>query len=435
MLEKIRSNPNSAIGIAAVLLVGILCQSSGAENPALAYMAEDFPELPFSTIALVTTLPSLMMIPASLGFSLLRRRFTFRSLFVVAAVLLVVGGIAPAWAQTFPEVLAWRALFGVGVGVMWPLAQSLIVELYGGNRQDTLLGWNSVVTAFGGIIWANVGGVLALQGWRVAFFTYFIPIAVLVFCGIFLPNSRPAGKKAAGAAAVAAEAAAAAGDGDGAVGEGPAAADEAAGSPDAASAKPARATKGLVGLTVLILVGYFLYNFCNMTYFTNISMKVVGEGLGDSAAAGLASSFYTVGSLIIGVVFGRAMKNRWFSRYSMAVGWIASAVGMLVVGLAPAYPAVVLGSVIQGFGTGTFMPTMVGIIGNVAGKQNASFILGISMGLVGASQFFGPTVFNMIAEALSLTAGGPCITLSAAAQLVFALAGTLVLVAVRRRQG
>ena len=434
MLEKIRSNPNSAIGIAAVLLVGILCQSSGAENPALAYMAEDFPELPFSTIALVTTLPSLMMIPASLGFSVLRRRFTFRSLFVAAAIILVVGGVAPAWAQTFPEVLAWRALFGIGVGVMWPLAQSLIVELYGGNRQDTLLGWNSVVTAFGGIIWANVGGVLALQGWRMAFFTYFIPVAVLVFCGIFLPNSRPAGKKAAGAEA-AAGAAAAAGSDDAPASEELMAAAGAAASPDAASGKPARATKGLVGLTVLILTGYFLYNFCNMTYFTNISMKVVGEGLGDSAAAGLASSFYTVGSLIIGVVFGRAMKNRWFSRYSMAVGWIASAVGMLVVGLAPAFPVVVAGSVIQGFGTGTFMPTMVGIIGNVAGKQNASFILGISMGLVGASQFFGPTVFNMIAEALQLTAGGPCITLSAAAQLVFALVGTLVLAAVRRRQG
>lgn len=159
MLERIRSNPNSAIAVAAVLLVGILCQSSGAENPALAYMAEDFSDLPFSTIALVTTLPSLMMIPASLGFSLLRRRFSFRALFVAAAVLLVVGGVAPAWAATFSEVLAWRAVFGLGVGVMWPLAQALIVELYGGNRQDTLLGWNSVVTAFGGIIWANVSGV------------------------------------------------------------------------------------------------------------------------------------------------------------------------------------------------------------------------------------------------------------------------------------
>ncbi len=411
MLEKIRSNPNSAIGIAAVLLVGILCQSSGAENPALAYMADDFPSLPFSTIALVTTLPSLMMIPASLGFSLLRRRFGFRTLFVAAAILLVVGGIAPAWAATFPEVLAWRAVFGLGVGVMWPLAQALIVELYGGNRQDTLLGWNSVVTAFGGIIWANVGGILALQGWRVAFFTYFIPVAVLVFCGIFLPNSRCA----KGAATT---------DGS----------HDVRTVPSGVRGSTPKATKKLIGLTVLILIGYFLYNFCNMTYFTNISMKVVAEGLGDSAAADLASSFYTVGSLVIGVVFGHAMKGRWFARYSMAVGWLASAIGMLMVGLAPTYIVVIIGSAIQGFGTGTFMPTMVGIIGNVAGKQNASLILGISMGLVGASQFFGPTVFNMVTEMLHLAAGGPCITLSASVQLAFAIAATLVLVRIRRSE-
>ncbi len=404
MLEKIRNNPNSAIAVIAVLLVGILCQSSGAENPALAYMAEDFSDLPFSTIALVTTLPSLMMVPASLGFSALRQRFSFRTLFIAASVLLIGGGLAPAWAPTFTMVLVWRAVFGLGVGVMWPLAQSLIVELYDGNKQDTLLGWNSVVTAFGGIIWANVGGILALQGWRIAFYTYFIPIAVLVFCGIFLPNSKGARK-----------------------------AKESIDQIDAPET-PKKAGRGLIGLTAVILIGYFLYNFCNMTYFTNIAMKVVGEGLSDSAGAGLASSFYTVGSLIIGVIFGRCMRNAWFSRYSMAVGWLSSAIGMLIVGTAPSFPVVIVGSVIQGFGTGTFMPTMVGIIGNVAGKQNASLILGISMCLVGASQFFGPTVFNLITEALNLAAGGPCITLSAVVQLTFAVVATVTLIA-RNRMG
>lgn len=400
-MSRFTRNPNTPIGVLAVLLVGILCQSSGAENPALAYMSQEFSDLPFSTISTVTTLPSLMMIPASLAYSALRRKFGFRVLFVAGSVLLVVGGVAPAWAQTFTQVLIWRGVFGLGVGVMWPLAQSMIVELYDGNRQDTLLGWNSVVTAFGGIIWSNVGGVLALQGWREAFFTYFIPVAVLVFCGIFMPDSGPAKKAEKVAQGV----------------------------------SKGRTRKGLVALTILILTGYFLYNFCNMTYFTNISMKVVGEGIGDSAHAGLASSFYTVGSLVIGVLFGRAMRNRWFSRYSMSVGWIASALGMLVVGVAPSFPLIVVGSAIQGFGTGTFMPTMVGIIGNVAGKQNASLILGISMCLVGASQFFGPTLFNVIVETLGLAAGGPCITLSALVQLVFALIGTIILVAIRKRQG
>ena len=122
-----------------------------------------------------------MMLPAALGFFALRRRFSFRSLFIAGSVLLIAGGVAPYWTKTFTDVLVWRGVFGLGVGIMWPLAQSMIVELYDGNKQDTLLGWNSVVTALGGIIWANVGGILALQGWRTAFLTYLIPIAVLVF--------------------------------------------------------------------------------------------------------------------------------------------------------------------------------------------------------------------------------------------------------------
>lgn len=397
-MGNLSKSPNSVVGVFAVLLVGVLCQSSGAENPALQYMANEFTDLPFSTITLVTTLPSLMMLPAALGFSALRRRFTFRSLFIAGSVLLIAGGVAPYWANTFTDVLVWRGVFGLGVGVMWPLAQSMIVELYDGNKQDTLLGWNSVVTALGGIVWANVGGVLALQGWRTAFLTYLIPIVILIFSGLFMPDSKPLCEE------------------------------------KKSGETTSSVNAGLVGLTVAILIGYFLYNFCNMTYFTNISAKVVGEGIGDSAAAGLASSFYTVGSLVIGVVFGKAMRNKWFSKYSVAVGWVASAAGMLITGLAPTYEMVLVGSAIQGFGTGTFMPSMVGIIGNVAGKQNASLILGISMCLVGAAQFFGPSIFNLIAEAAGLAAGSACITISAAAQLLFAIAGTAFLVCVRTRK-
>ena len=32
------------------------------------------------------------------------------------------------------------------------------------------------------------------------------------------------------------------------------------------------------------MVLYFFFNFCNMTYFTNLSPKVIGEGIGDITA-------------------------------------------------------------------------------------------------------------------------------------------------------
>lgn len=419
MVEKAQKafrNPNTVISMIAVLLVAVLCQSSGAESPALEYMAQEFTDLPFSQILSVTTVPSLMMIPASLGYSFLRKKLSYRPIFICASVLLILGGVMPGFAPYGPDgftfVVAWRAVFGLGMGVMWPLAQSLIVELYDGQRQNTLLGFNSVVTACGGIMWANVGGQLALQGWRISFFCYFIPIAILVFCAIFLPNER-ARKKAE-----AQDEAAAAGFNEEEVFE-----------------EALTADKGkFLLLTVAIMALYFFFNFCNMTYFTNLSPKVIGEGIGESDIAGLAQSCFTIGSLIIGVIFGKVMTNKVLDRWALGGGLVIVGLGAVVVSQAGNFPMLAIGSIIQGFGTGTVMPTFVGTIGNLAGKKNASMILGISTCLMGASQYFGPTMFNIIVEAMGLEAGGPCMLLAAIGHLVLAVI-TCIVIAIKGKPG
>ena len=61
-----------------------------------------------------------------------------RKMFVLCLVLLVVGGVLPAYAGSVAAILVWRAVFGVGVGLVWPLTQSLIIELYSGTRQNTM---------------------------------------------------------------------------------------------------------------------------------------------------------------------------------------------------------------------------------------------------------------------------------------------------------
>ena len=100
MVEKAKKafrNPNAVISMIAVLLVAVLCQSSGAESPALEYMAQEFTDLPFSQIVLVTTVCSLMMIPASLGYSFLRKKLGYRPIFIGASILLILGGVMPAF--------------------------------------------------------------------------------------------------------------------------------------------------------------------------------------------------------------------------------------------------------------------------------------------------------------------------------------------------
>jgi MFS family permease len=345
----------------AVLLIAVLCQSSGAESPALQYISDAFPDIPMTTITLISTLPSILMIPASLLFSAIRKKVRIRRLFFVFMIITIVGGVMPTIAQSVTQILIWRAVFGFGLGIMWPLAQSLIIELYSGNKQDTMLGLNSVVTACGGILWANVGGILALQGWRISFLTYLIPIIVLILVMIWLPEPKPHTIS------------------------------------DANENKSVTTKeKGSLLSLVVLLVIYFAYNFANMTYFVNLSLKVVGEGLGNSAGSGFAQSVFTIGSLIIGVVFGFVMRFKPVKSLALGISWLLTGIGLFLVSGADVYLMVLIGSFIGGFGTGMFMPTIVGLFGKAGGSVNAAVFIGISTCVLGLSQFVGPQVLNAL---------------------------------------
>ncbi len=407
MAEQVKKrfrNPNTVISMAAVLLVAVLCQSSSAESPALAYIQQDFTEIPFSTIQLVTTVPSILMIPASLAYSALRAKFSFRTLFTAGSIILIVGGVAPYFAADFTTILVWRGVFGVGMGVMWPLAQSMIVELYHGKVQDTLLGFNSVVTSLGGILWTNVGGILALQGWRVSFLTYLIPIVILVFCFIFIPVEGSKKKEEKVVEEVVEE------------------------------ETHATGSKFIIAAIVL-MVAYFAYNFFNMPFYTNISMKIVDELGLTSANAGLAQSMATVGSLVIGLLFGFIMRAKFMDRYAMGIGWIVTGIGLMILSNADNFALACVACVIQGLGTGCFMPVMVRLIGNLGGKKNASYILGVSTCVLGFSQYLGPTILNMVSESMGLAAGGPVMGFAAGGHLVCGVITLIVLIvlAVRKR--
>ena len=136
----------------------------------------------------------------------------------------------------------------------------------------------------------------------------------------------------------------------------------------------------------------------------------------------------TVGSMVIGVILGKMMNTKFFGTYAMCIGWLLAGIGMLINGITGSFAVICVASFIQGFGTGTYMPSMVGLIGNVGGKAKASLILGISTCVLGASQFFGPTIMNLIVESMGLSNGSPCITMGGACQVIAGIVATIVFV-------
>lgn len=398
-LQKLRSNPNAILSMFGVLLIAILCQSSGAESPALQYIANDFPNVPMTTITLITTAPSLMMIPAALFFNILRKKIGVRNLFLICMVLLGVGGVMPAWANSVGTIIAWRLVFGVGVGFVWPLAQTLVVELYSGQRQNTMLGLNTVITGAGGIVWANLGGILALTSWRHSFYSYFVALGIMIIAYIFLPEPSKIQEKFKVK-----------------LDEIKDASDEIAG----------KLTS--TGATIFILITMFIYNGVNMTFFTNVAFKIIGEGLGTSASTGLAMSMVTVGSTILGVLFGFIMINKFIRQYAIGIGWLITGIGLMIFAQADSFSMCIVGGLLEGFGIGFYFPSVIGILGNIQGKAKAALWISIMTSLSGLAQVLFPYLFNFITQSGGHEFGAYPLTIAASVHLVCAVITIIVLI-------
>jgi|GEM_PF-1910278 len=403
-LKRIQSNPNHILAIISVLIIALLCQSSSVEAPALQYIANAFPSVPMTTITMISTLPSLFMIPAALLYPLLRRRMGARKMFVLCLVLLVVGGVLPAYAGSVAAILVWRAVFGVGVGLVWPLTQSLIIELYSGTRQNTMLGLNSVVTGVGGVIWANLGGYLALTSWRHSFYAYLLAGIIMAAALLFLPEPATIQEKLEDKLDDLTE--------------------------------DASQSKGKVTSTagaVFLLICMALVSGTNMIFFTNVSLKVVGEGLGNSVTAGLAQSMFTIGATVMGLIFGLLMKNKFMRKWGFGLSWVLLGAGLMIFATGKSLPVMFAGELLHGFATGLFMPAVIGMLGNIQGKEKAPFWLAIMNCLNGLTQFGIPWVLNKVTTLSGNSYGAWPMTVAASIHFVCAVIAIIVIASVSKK--
>jgi MFS family permease len=101
-----------------------------------------------------------------------------------------------ATVSRFWQLLACRALVGIGEAGYGPAAQALLAEFFRGKRRAFALAIYSVGMAFGGVLGIWLGGVLAERyGWRAAFVALGAPGFVLAVLASRLrePSRRPPG--------------------------------------------------------------------------------------------------------------------------------------------------------------------------------------------------------------------------------------------------
>jgi len=268
-LNSLSTSRKILIKIALMLIyMDEMCQS-GIANTALGALTEAFPDAGPTQISMIATIVTLVMIPFGLiaGW-LVRHRMNKKDLALIGYAFLVVGGFMPFFANTIGVILFWRALLGVGAGLINPLSMSMIRDLYDGKERASMIGYAQAVGSAFMIVISILTGVLTTMNWHYTFISYLILIIAPVFMILFVPREPFDPVKKDSAAVV---------------------------------QKPKEKIPGLVfGIAAVLIV----YGIALSFIFLKLAIYVMEENLGTPAFVGSVMSLQTVGMIIASVLFG-----------------------------------------------------------------------------------------------------------------------------------
>lgn len=146
--------------------------------------------IPFSTAQWLTTgffLVNGIMIPIS---AFLINKFTTRKLYITAMILFTIGTIIAALSTIFPVLLMGRVLQASGAGIMMPLSQVILLQMFSVENRGKAMGMFGLIIGFAPAIGPTLSGyIIEFWPWR----TLFIIIAPLsamniIFAYLFMRN-------------------------------------------------------------------------------------------------------------------------------------------------------------------------------------------------------------------------------------------------------
>lgn len=324
---------------AAILTMSFVQMGTNGIAPILAQIAAAFPEATSTSVQFLMTFPSIFCVVFTLLAALLSDRLPKKTLALSGLTIVAgAGALACAFHGSMTILFVWAALLGVGIGMVAPIAPSLITELFEGGERQTMLGLQNSAANVGSMLMTFLGGFLAAGGWWFGYLVYLVALP-----GLFLTLR---GVPASG--------------NSGSVG----------------SASGKRGPFRLVILREMAIAFVFLMLFSSGP--ANLSMLVEERGIGGPALAGILSTLYLLGGTLSGLFFGRlagVLRER-----TIPVGALLLAAGAGLTGVAGNAVLMGVGCLLAGSSISLVMPSCMGAAARLPGYETiaSAMILGSS---------------------------------------------------------
>ena len=174
--------------VALVVLLAIWSVSAVSSLPGLAIspilgdLSKIFPKATELEIQLLTSLPSLLIIPFVLLAGKLSEGRDRWPLLMVGLALFFISGVLCLFARSMAALIAISCLLGVGAGMVIPLSTGLVVEDFTGAYRVRQLGYASAINNLTLVLATAVAGSLAVHNWHLPFLVYLLPGVSLLLC-------------------------------------------------------------------------------------------------------------------------------------------------------------------------------------------------------------------------------------------------------------
>ena len=151
-----------------------------AVSPILGELSTIFPHATELDIQMLTSLPSLLIIPFVLLAGKLAEKRDFIRLLRVGLWLFAASGVLYLFSSRMWQLMAVSALLGIGAGLIIPISTGLISRYFTGEYRVRQFGYSSAITNMTLVVATAVTGYLAEVHWRLPFAVYLLPLISLV---------------------------------------------------------------------------------------------------------------------------------------------------------------------------------------------------------------------------------------------------------------
>lgn len=154
----------------------------------LIYIYQEYASFSESIVTMVLTIPNLTVMLGLVLAPILVKKFPIKYLILAGMCIFIIASVIPVWCENFYLLLLFRALSGVGCGLVLPL-QATFLATYPEKERATLMGLSATVGCIIAAVVVSVSGVIAAINWRYVFFLYLINVIALVLAIVFIPKN------------------------------------------------------------------------------------------------------------------------------------------------------------------------------------------------------------------------------------------------------